>query len=92
MTARVFGLMNAVTDTMKEGAPAQALGAAVAGMFELSEEDKAFLRGPYVGRPAGCLAHERLMELARRTRRPTWFERVHIARCKLCTMAFSTPR
>lgn len=92
MTARVFGLMNAVTEVVNEGANAQAVGAAVAGAFELSEEDKAFLKGPYVGRPAGCPAHVRLMEVARGTRRPTWFERLHIARCKLCTMAFSTPR
>ena len=88
MTTRLFGVVSAAADA-KKTVPAQGAGVPAAGAYELSEEDKAYVKGPYLARPAGCLSHERLMELVRRTRQSTWRERFHIARCAFCAMPFS---
>ena len=92
MTARVLGVVSAVGNALREGATVQAAGAGVAAAFELSAEDRAYLMGPYLARPAGCLAHERLMELVRRARQATWRERRHIARCAFCAMPFTAAK
>ena len=92
MKANVFGLASVVADSVAKGAFGQAAGEAVAGAFELSAADQAFLKGPYLPRPAACLAHERLRELAQGTRRPTWQERMHLVRCTVCSMALSGPK